>query len=163
MSYSIIRVQKMKQADLKGIQIHNQREKLKQSSNTEIDSEKTHLNFDLVNESKTDYSEHINQIIKDNVVTKRAIRKDAVKVAEFLVTSDTDFFNGLTFEQTRDYFEKSLEFIKENYGKTIAYATVHLDEKTPHMHVGFVPITEDHRLAAKEFFGKKKPNACPSR
>jgi chromosome segregation ATPase len=35
------------------------------------------------------------------------------------------------------------------------YAMVHKDEKTPHMHVGMVPITKDGKLAAKEFFGKR--------
>ncbi|MFX2403037.1 plasmid recombination protein, partial [Acinetobacter baumannii] len=35
-------------------------------------------------------------------------------------------------------------------------AMVHKDEKTPHMHVGFVPITEDGRISAKDFFGKKQ-------
>ncbi len=36
------------------------------------------------------------------------------------------------------------------------YATVHLDEKTPHIHFGFVPLTEDGRLSAKEVIGNKK-------
>ncbi|WP_434780990.1 plasmid recombination protein [Bacillus subtilis] len=27
-----------------------------------------------------------------------------------------------------------------------------MDEATPHMHVGIVPITEDGRLSAKDFF-----------
>ena len=31
-----------------------------------------------------------------------------------------------------------------------------MDEKTPHMHVSFVPITEDGRLSAKEIVGNKK-------
>lgn len=36
------------------------------------------------------------------------------------------------------------------------YATVHLDEKVPHMHFGFVPLTDDGRLSAKEKLGNKK-------
>src|SRR5699024_6940481 len=36
------------------------------------------------------------------------------------------------------------------------YASVHYDEKTPHMHFGFVPLTEDGRLSAKEKLGNKK-------
>ncbi|WP_312632461.1 plasmid recombination protein, partial [Mammaliicoccus sciuri] len=31
-----------------------------------------------------------------------------------------------------------------------------LDEKTPHMHYGVVPITDDGRLSAKEVVGNKK-------
>ena len=33
---------------------------------------------------------------------------------------------------------------------------VHLDEKSPHMHLCFVPLTEDKRLCAKEILGNKK-------
>jgi hypothetical protein len=32
---------------------------------------------------------------------------------------------------------------------------VHLDEKTPHMHLCFTPITEDGRLSAKEIIGNR--------
>ncbi len=31
-----------------------------------------------------------------------------------------------------------------------------MDEKTPHMHYGVVPITDDGRLSAKEVVGNKK-------
>jgi chromosome segregation ATPase len=49
-----------------------------------------------------------------------------------------------------------LEFIKKEYGeKNIIYATVHYEKKTPHMHFGFVPITKDGRLSAKEVLGNK--------
>ncbi len=153
MSYAIVRVQKMKQGDLKGIQFHNQRER-ESETNKEIDKERSHLNYDLVNEKPIDYVKDINKMIKENV--NKTVRKDAVRVAEFMVTSDKKFFDQLTPEQEKAYFEKSLEFFKEKYGEDkIAYAVVHKDEKTPHMHVGFVPITEDNRLSAKDFFGKK--------
>ena len=35
-------------------------------------------------------------------------------------------------------------------------AVVHMDEKTPHMHLCFVPLTADNRLSAKEIVGNKK-------
>ena len=39
---------------------------------------------------------------------------------------------------------------------TIISAVVHMDEKTPHMHLSFVPLTADKRLSAKEIVGNKK-------
>ena len=33
---------------------------------------------------------------------------------------------------------------------------VHMDEKTPHLHLCFVPLTKDKRLSAKEILGNKK-------
>lgn len=32
---------------------------------------------------------------------------------------------------------------------------VHKDEKTPHMHVGMVPVTKDGELSAKQFLEKE--------
>ena len=34
-------------------------------------------------------------------------------------------------------------------------AVVHMDEKTPHLHLVFVPLTEDNRLCAKEIIGNR--------
>ena len=39
---------------------------------------------------------------------------------------------------------------------TIISAVEHLDEKNPHMHLCFVPLTEDKRLCAKEIVGNRK-------
>jgi predicted nuclease with TOPRIM domain len=156
MSFAILHMQKLKQPAIKGIQIHNQREKESQT-NPDIDTLRSSLNYDLVNTGFIDYNEKINSMIEESVTTGKAIRKDAVKVASFLVTSDTEFFNNLSEDEEKRYFESAHEFFCEEYGKSnIAYAMVHKDEKTPHMHVGFVPITEDGRLSAKDFFGKKQ-------
>ena len=34
-------------------------------------------------------------------------------------------------------------------------AVVHMDEKTPHLHLTFVPLTKDNRLCAKEIIGNR--------
>ena len=58
--------------------------------------------------------------------------------------------------QIKEYFEHALEFLKQKQrAETFVSAVVHLDEKTPHMHVTFVPLTEDNRLSAKEIIGNK--------
>ncbi|PCR86512.1 hypothetical protein CQA80_11165 [Staphylococcus epidermidis] len=39
------------------------------------------------------------------------------------------------------FFEDSKEFLIKEYGaENILYVTVHMDEKTPHMYFGVVPI-----------------------
>lgn len=157
MSYSIIRMQKMKSTAIKGIQFHNQREK-ESETNPDINKADSHLNYDLINgQRQIDYTEKINQVIEDNVTSGKKIRKDAVRLAEFLITSDKEFFEKISPKEQKRYFETAHEFLADRYGeKNLIYATVHHDEKTPHMHVGFVPVTEDGRLSAKDFFGQKK-------
>src|SRR5699024_11839494 len=62
-----------------------------------------------------------------------------------------------TPEDTKQFFEYAKESLEQEYGKdNLLYATVHMDEKTPHMHYGVVPITDDGRLRAKEAVGNKK-------
>jgi hypothetical protein len=157
MSYSIIRMQKMKSTAIKGIQFHNQREK-ESETNPDINKADSHLNYDLINgQRQIDYTDKINQVIEDNVTSGKKIRKDAVRLAEFLITSDKEFFEKISPKEQKRYFETAHEFLADRYGeKNLIYATVHHDEKTPHMHVGFVPVTEDDRLSAKDFFGQKK-------
>ncbi|EOA9304245.1 TPA: MobV family relaxase, partial [Staphylococcus aureus] len=62
-----------------------------------------------------------------------------------------------TPQDTKQFFEHAKAFLEQEYGKdNLLYATVHMDEKTPHMHYGVVPITDDGRLSAKEVVGNKK-------
>src|SRR5699024_11294407 len=75
----------------------------------------------------------------------RKTRKDAVLVNELLVTSDRYFFERLDPDEQKRFFEESYKLFADRYGKqNIAYATVHMDEKTPHMHLGVVPRSEEH-------------------
>ncbi|MEH6943056.1 MobV family relaxase [Bacillus sp. JJ722] len=155
MSYSILRVQKMKTTAIKGIQFHNQRER-ESETNPDINKADSHLNYDLINDKKINYNERIDQLIEKNVVSQKKIRKDAVKLTECLVTSDEDFFKNISPAEQKRFFKTAYEFLADRYGeRNLIYATVHLDERTPHMHVGFVPVTEDGRLSAKDVIGNK--------
>ncbi|PEC43090.1 plasmid recombination enzyme [Priestia megaterium] len=153
--YGIIRMQKFHKDAILGIQKHNQREG-ENSKNKDIDSTRTMLNYDFVNEDKIKYHEEIKKMTATRV--KRKIRNDAVLVAEFFVSASPEYMHAMSLDEQRKYFEASLDHIAGKYGQqNILYAVVHNDESTPHMHVGFVPITDDRRLAAKEYFhGKTK-------
>lgn len=56
MSYSIIRIQKLKFPAIREIQIHNQRER-RSETDPVIEIEKSNLNDDLLNTEKIDYGE----------------------------------------------------------------------------------------------------------
>lgn len=54
---------------------------------------------------------------------------------------------------SKKFFQSATEFFCDRYGEeNVINATVHLDESTPHMHLGIVPVTKDGRLSAKELF-----------
>lgn len=70
MSYSIIRVEKIKsKTNTTGIQKHVQREN-KNYNNPDIDFEKTHLNFDLLNEKNINFSEVIEKKL-NKIITRK--------------------------------------------------------------------------------------------
>ena len=76
---------------------------------------------------------------------------------ETLFTASPEFFKGKKRAEIREFFEEALHFLEQHQSKeTIISAVVHMDEKTPHMHLCFVPLTEDGRLSAKDIMGNKK-------
>ena len=148
-------MQKMKSHDLKGMQFHNQRER-KSKTNPDIDEERTHENYDLKNEENIDYNKEVRGIIEEQKISTRKTRKDAVLVNELIVTSDRDFFEGLDSEEEKRFFKETYDLFTERYGEqNIAYATVHKDEYTPHMHLGVVPMREG-RLQGKNVFNRQE-------
>ena len=155
MAHVVALMQKMKVGNLTGIENHNKR-KTKNHANKDIDVTKSHLNYDLVGNSGT-YHKDIMGYINKNKASTRAVRKDAVVVNEWLVTSSAAFFKDLDDDEIKRYFEVSKDFFATEFGEeNIRYATVHMDEKTPHMHMGIVPFDEDMKLASKRVVSKQK-------
>ena len=154
MSMIVARMQKMKAENLIGIGNHNQR-KTKNHSNPDIDTSLSELNYDLVNRTDN-YKKDIEKFINENKSTTRAVRKDAVLINEWIITSDRKFFENLSDEDTKKFFISAKEYFAENFGEeNIRYATVHLDESTPHLHMGIVPFDKDQKLSAKRVFNRE--------
>ena len=139
MSYAVARMQKMKSGNLGGAYRHNERI-FENHSNKDIDPEKTHLNYELTDRDRSiPYDRQIKQYINDNKISKRALRKDAVLCNEWIITSDKAFFENMSPEQIKNFFETAKNFFAERYGNSnIAYAMVHLDESTPDILLGLV-------------------------
>ncbi|MBY0040895.1 plasmid recombination protein [Bacillus cereus] len=152
--FAIIHMQKFQISDVQGIQKHNQRQG-KSKSNLDIDYSKSEQNYDLLNQQKIRYESTIKQEISERV--KRKPRANSVVLSEFVVTASPDYMHSLSLDEQKRYFESSLDFIQKRYGKqNTLYAMVHMDEATPHMHIGVMPITEDNRLSAKDMFTRKE-------
>lgn len=187
MSYAVVRVQKMTAGSVRGIQIHDRREKENSRTNPDIDHNRSRYNYDLCPDQHEDFGKAVKERIAQLDLPK-AVRKDAVVMAQVLVTSDSAFFKGLgadreanymeaayrcygagdpftesyieeqvsLMDKSPDFFQAAYDFLADRYGReNVISATVHMDEKTPHMHFNFVPITEDGRLCAKEILTPK--------
>ena len=163
MSYAIIRNAKYKRENLMAVYRHNER-KNKNYSNRDIDRTKTYLNYSL-KDPEFNYVKEFDKIIKKYDL-KGQIKTVSNIVCEYMITSDSDFFKRIGEEETKRYFETAYKFVSEykDLGeKYIISAKVHYDEKSPHMHLIFLPVvhTKDKKgkpidkLACSEFWKAK--------
>lgn len=168
----MVRVQKFTAGSVGGIQIHDRREKDHSNTNPDINWSMTGGNYDLCQAQNENFRQAANERIAQLNLPK-AVRKDAIVMAQVLVTSDSEFFTKLheykpefwdsssTYQvyavpdNKAEFFQDAYNFLAERYGKeNVISATVHLDERTPHMHFNFVPVTADGRLSAKDVLTK---------
>ena len=151
--YGILRFKKYKGPAISPIEAHNERTKEQYASNPDIDTSRSRYNFHLVQPQGKYRAEADHQITAANC----RVRKDSVRVVEALVTASPEFFKGKSHSEVKAYFEYALEFLKGKQNtQTFISAVVHMDEKTPHLHLCFVPLTADGRLSAKEDIGNRK-------
>lgn len=161
MSYAIFRVEPInKLKDLGQIGAHNTRTKEAYKSNPDIDKSKSINNINLVPITHKDYYTSYMNLVKDykkqhdeKQKTERENRKktfsqmlddsNSVIADELLFTSDKDFFKSMTRDEIIKWAECCMDFVYEDIGYDkwqILNATIHMDEKTPHLHCVVVPL-----------------------
>lgn len=162
-SYAIIRNEKYKRENLKGINRHNERRN-KNYSNKNIDKSKSHLNYSI-KEPTYSYEKEFDKI-REKYNLKGQVKTVSNIVCEYIITSDKEFFESIGEKETKRYFETAYKFVCEykNLGEQyILSAKVHLDEETPHLHLAFIPVvhTTDKKgnaidkIACSEFWKAK--------
>ena len=178
MSYAIFRVEPInKLSDLAQIGSHNKREKKAYKSNPDIDITKTKYNIDLVplsekyikgfynltKEYKLEHDKRMEIMRDDRKKTFRQMVDDSNNVVadELLFTSDFDFFKGISKKQIKKWADTCMEFVYNDLGYTkeqILHATLHMDEKTPHIHCVVVPLIRkfDKRTNTEKWTISKK-------
>ena len=178
MSYAIFRSESINTIkDLGQIGAHNKRDKKAYKSNPDIDISRTKNNMDIVPLSEK-YSQGFYNLVKDykkeyeekQLTTREDRRKpfdkmlddsNSVVADELLFTSDNDFFKGMSKKEIKKWADTCMEFVYEDLGYTkeqVLHATVHMDEKTPHLHCVVVPLIKkfDKRTNTEKYTISKK-------
>ena len=148
--YAILRFQKHGAASAGSLEAHHEREKDAYAKNPDIDRERTRYNFHII-APKASYR----QEIRDRISAAGCrTRKNSVMFVDTLITASPEFFKGKSMKEIQAYFIHAVAFMAKKIGRgNIFSAVVHMDEKTPHMHLCFTPITEDGRLCASDLLG----------
>ena len=153
-SYLVCHMEKFKRQEVSPVEQENERDETYQASNPQIDNARTHLNYHIILPRKS-YMEIINERLL-GLELKRKTRSDAILMNSFVITSDSEFFKGLTPWEQREFFRNCAEFFSDKYGEeNMISAVVHRDETTPHMHLNFIPINQG-RLSSKSLFDRQK-------
>ena len=161
MSYSVFRIQGIKTTgDLVGISKHN-KDRVSHT-NQDIDTSKSKDNIILI--ECNNYNSKFNDIVapmkQEHTERMKTMRADRIKTFnqhinsskndvafEMVFTSDNEFFDGLNRNDIKKWAEKSLDFVTKDLGierRNILHAIVHMDEKTPHLHVVAVPLVKTY-------------------
>ena len=169
--------------DLAQIGSHNKREKQAYKSNPDIKLNMSQYNVELVPLAEK-YVKGFYNITKDyrkeheeRMKTEREDRKRKfntmldssrnVVADELLFTATNRFFKNMSNEDLMKWANTCMEFVYKDLGYTkeqVLHATVHLDEKTPHIHCVVVPLvkkfnkrtnTERYTISKKQYIRDK--------
>lgn len=124
------------------------------------DPNRKHLNQEFAKKYKgKSLSESIAERLKEGYNGKRKIRTDAKKYIANILTGSHERMTEIFKDKqlANEWLKENYKFACEEFGKdNIVRFTLHMDEKTPHIHCVTVPLTKDGRLSAKEIFGNAK-------
>ncbi|HHX36741.1 MAG TPA: plasmid recombination protein [Clostridiaceae bacterium] len=150
--HAILRFAKYKAGPAGALEAHHERTKEKYASNPDIDTSRSKDNFHII-QPTVKYRQEIDTRIK---TAGCRTRKDSTMFVDTLITASPEFFKGRNRKEVHAFFTEAASFMEKKIGKgNIFSAVVHMDEKTPHMHLCFTPITEDGRLSAKDILGNR--------
>lgn len=140
---------------------HIDREQGKEYSYRHADLTKTHLNKSYqVNElCQMDYNAAILKRIEQGYTGKKAIRKDATYSVNTILSGSHEEMKEIEKdpEKLEQWVKANAQWCFKQFGReNIVRFTLHLDEKTPHIHCVFVPINKEGGLSAKSFIGSSK-------
>lgn len=184
LNYAIFRSEPiMTLPDLAQIGSHNKREKKAYNSNPDIKIELSHNNIELVPLSDKYVKGFYNLTLEykkehdERMKTERADRKrtfnqmlNSLKncvADELLFTASKEFFKNMTKDDIKKWADTCMEFVYQDLGyrkEQILHATVHMDEKTPHIHCVVVPLvkkldkrsnTERYTISKKQYIKDK--------
>ncbi len=178
MNYAIFRSEPIYTLnDLAQIGSHNKREKKAYNSNPDIKLELTKNNIELVpldskyvkgfheitKEYKLEHDERMKTEREDRKRTYSQMldRSKNVVADEMIFTASPGFFKGLKNKDIKKWADTCMEFVYQDLGykkEQVLHATLHMDEKTPHIHCVVIPLVKklDKRTNTERYTISKK-------
>ena len=148
--YAILRFDKLRSAsDIRSALNHHTRDELSKAEREHIDPTKTHLNRVLV--GSTSAVEAHKQIM---AALPERRRKNAVLGRGFLLTASPEFFLDKTAAEIEQWAEKSMDWLRSEFGTKVVWANIQLDESTPHVQGVIIPLDNAGKLNSRKLFDR---------
>ena len=145
--HAILRFEKHKGHPAGPLEAHHERKKEQYASNPDIDTSRSKYNFHIV---KPD-GRYYHFIQRPHRAGQMPHPQGQHSVCGHADYRQPGVFQGQVPKEIAAYFQRAADFLIDRVGReNIVSAMVHMDEKTPHLHLVFVPLTKDNRLCAKE-------------
>lgn len=128
--------------------------------NKELTSQNIYKGFRTAEDLMQYSAEHIAELDYNRPEGTRKIRSDAVVMCGTILKPPAEMMINLSREEQQKFLEDAVtdfsQIVREDNVKSVV---LHFDERVPHAHVFWEPMTEDGRLCAKEmhnlkFFGR---------
>ncbi len=147
--FAVLHIDKNKGSQI-GLSKHISRENVPSNA----DPSRLHLNQTPI--GTKNQMQDIKDRIQEGVIQKKAIRKDAVKAMQIILTGSHEQMKVIEEKgQLQSWTDQNIAWLNETFGKAnVVNVTLHMDELTPHIHATVVPVTPDGRLCAKDFMTK---------
>lgn len=143
--YAIMRMEKLKsRRAILGAVEHNSREHMPANADP--------------SRSRDNFFEGSSQAVMERytALLPAKVRKDAVHAIEIVATASPDWFAGKGTDAQMAFYESTIAWASRFFGpENVISTAVHLDEKTPHVHLIAMPLVKG-KLNAKALIGGSK-------
>jgi len=145
MAYEVMHMKKIKsKAGLVGLLKHNFRDRV--PSNADPERLKLNQYIGSTSESIQRYDE----------LLPEKVRKNAVYAVAVVLSAGPEWFEKATDKDILEWKKLSLAWAEEKFGReNMLGVALHRDEKTPHLHLMFMPLV-DGKLNARSIMGGSK-------
>ena len=152
MSFAVIHVTKLAGSGGGGIGAHIDRKHTPKNA----DPERAEQNRELIPPRSSSMKKDIDARIQEGYTSTRKIRADAVRAVGVILSGSHEQMKKIQASGRLDeWCQANLKFAQAKFGKeNLVRCTLHMDEKTPHIHVVFTPI-KDGKLHYKSFIDGK--------
>lgn len=134
--FVVMDVKRQSLDDLRGQTLHEQR---KAGDLSHVDPERTKLNKQGGhNGHHDDPRAAVEDFLKDNQV--KVDKRNTKPVTSFVLSASHEYFDSP--EKQEVWVSETMKWARDEFGDDIAHTSLHLDERTPHIHLKVVPTYE---------------------